>query len=122
VLICRVGAGDDLRLAAGPTLGWGQATGRTGPACAWATARRRLSTRGPRCGGDTARPGVGGVGLVRVGLVAVAVALVASLAAGLSQHHGRGVVSVVVAPAVVLALMIGSVTGPSRLRVGRALR
>jgi len=62
------------------------------------------------------------VGLVRVGLVAVAVALVASLAAGLSQHHGRGVVLVVVAPAVVLALMIGSVTGPSRLRVGRAPR
>jgi len=54
--------------------------------------------------------------------VAVAVALVASLAAGLSQHHGRGVVLVVVAPAVVLALMIGSVTGPPRLRVGRAPR
>lgn len=66
--------------------------------------------------------GAGGVGLVRVGLVAVAVALVASLAAGLSQHHGRGVVLVVVAPAVVLALMIGSVTGPPRLRVGRAPR
>lgn len=68
------------------------------------------------------RRGHGAAGAGGVGLVAVAVALVASLAAGLSQHHGRGVVLVVVAPAVVLALMIGSVTGPPRLRVGRALR